>query len=129
MLEFDATIPENVQKSLSNGTIRIQLDVDKSQAHIIPDLISGVGDMYHIVMVTHDEASKIADSKQKDRHASLVSKVHVLWGEAGKKYGKSLNEYKAYYKEKNNISVSTKDLDDDSLIDICEKLQLIIDNK
>jgi len=125
VIEFDAIIPENMQKSLSNGTIRLQFDVDKSQAFIIPKLIDAVGHMFHIVMVTHEEACEIAQ-KRKTPHGKLLGKVHVLFGEVGKKYNLSMEEYKKRFKEKNNITISFSDMDEDSMAGVCEKLETFL---
>ena len=138
MIEFDCCIPENAQKSLSNGTIRIQLDVDKTQCHIIPQLIENVEHMMHVIMVTHEEAAQIANKKQnecvetnkfgkteslKTTHQKLLTKYRMLKNRNAEAKDQTFEEYSSWFKSTYHPNVESENLTEEALSWLCKKLE------
>jgi hypothetical protein len=55
MINCKAIVPMNCLKVLSNGDIRIQLDIDGTNRDIMPELTKMSGDMVSLVLMTETE--------------------------------------------------------------------------
>ena len=85
-------------KILSNGDIRIQMDADRTFAHILPELVSMAGYMVEVEM-------KVLEELPTDLKSHYIKRVHAIFGDIVKRfpsYG-SIEEAKTKYKSLRGI--------------------------
>ena len=130
-MKFSAIIPTNSLSVMTNGSIRLKIDIDKQYASIIPELMEMADRQLGIFLVDETEAGNILDKakkkgeKKKSPETKLVQKMHVLMKKIADNSSYTLEGYKSWYKKNHNITVSTSVLDRDSLLGIIGHLASI----
>lgn len=140
MIKFKAIVPPNMQKSLSNGDVRITLDADVLSASIIPELIKLAG---HMVTVNIEKTDKgqleirpmveVSPTSQEFEELEAVLLVHNTRSETMGAIHAAITEYaesrevsaqavKDKIKEKMQLD-SLADATDEQLDEIMERLK------
>lgn len=138
-MNFRAIVPMNVVKALSNGDLRIQLDADRTYAHILPELIELAGNMVDVTLTISgdekdlhamfDQSVQVHDMvEDPEERKRLIRKFHAQINEitamCPKRYTDAA-DCKDKFKQKNNIE-RVSELSVEQLEECCNKLNKAI---
>jgi len=134
-MEFNATIPLNCIQAMSNGTVKLRLDIDASETYVLSPFLGLAGSMVKVTLedITNKEETVLSndgmdDPKETDRKVSLIKKFHVQIKAIAGKYPDvytDANDAKFKYKSKRGID-HIKDCSVDELSEICTDLEGIL---
>ena len=118
-MNFKSIIPLNCIKVMSNGDIRLTMDIDKIYASVIPEIMGLSGQMVGVVIIGEDEAKQIIKTPRE----KLIAKIHVLMNEIATMQNKSVEVFKKEFKERKGIKISFAVMDSDYLGDVVYELE------